>query len=115
PFRLGELVRVRSLRQLEGISAATVLGTVAVERVFDILTLVFLLGGYLVLTAAGQHQAELIVAGQVALFAGVILTLGFVVGYWRRRWLQRLIAAPLAWLRPSLGDKAAALAGRFLD
>jgi uncharacterized protein (TIRG00374 family) len=115
PFRLGELVRVRSLRQLEGISAATVLGTVAVERIFDILALVFMLGGYLVLTSAGQHTAQLIVAGQVALIGGAVLSVGLAVGYWRRRWLQRLIATPLAWLKPSLADKAAGLAGRFLD
>ncbi len=114
PFRLGELVRVRSLRQLEGISAATVLGTVAVERIFDILALVFMLGGYLVLTAAGQHTPELIVAGQIALIGGAVLSVGLAVGYWRRRWLQRLIATPLAWVKPSLADKASGLAGRFL-
>jgi uncharacterized protein (TIRG00374 family) len=115
PFRLGELVRVRSLRQLEGIRAAKVLGTVAVERVLDILTLVFMLGAYLALTAGGQRQAELVVAGQIALGLAAGLTVVLALGYWRRQWLQKLVAAPLSWLSPRLGERAGALTGRFLE
>jgi uncharacterized protein (TIRG00374 family) len=115
PFRLGDLVRVGALKQLEGACGARVLGTVLVERVLDILTLVFFLGGYLACAAAGEHQAELIFAGQLALAGGAVLTAMLVVGYWRRAWIQRLIAAPFAWLRPSLGDKVAGLAGKFLE
>jgi uncharacterized protein (TIRG00374 family) len=115
PFRLGELVRVRSLRQLEGIRAAKVLGTVAVERIVDILTLVFMLGVYLALTAGGQHQAELLVAGQIALALAFGLALVLALGYWRRQWLQRLIATPLSWISPRLGERASGLAGRFLE
>ncbi len=114
PFRLGELVRVRSLRQLEGIRAARVLGTVAVERVLDILTLVFLLGAYLAL-AGGQHRAELLLAGQIALAGAAGVTLVLALGYWRRTWLQRLVAAPLSWVSPKLGERAAGLVGRFLE
>jgi uncharacterized protein (TIRG00374 family) len=115
PFRLGELVRVRSLRQLEGIRAARVLGTVAVERVLDILTLVFMLGAYLALAAGGQHQAELLLAGQVAVGIAAGITLVLALGYWRRTWLQRLVATPLSWVSPKLGERAAGLAGRFLE
>jgi uncharacterized protein (TIRG00374 family) len=114
PFRLGELVRVRSLRQLEGIRAARVLGTVAVERVLDILTLVFMLGAYLAL-AGGRHRAELLVAGQVALAGAAGVTLVLALGYWRRTWLQRLVAAPVSWVSPKLGERVAGLAGRFLE
>jgi uncharacterized protein (TIRG00374 family) len=115
PFRLGELVRVRSLRQLEGIRAAKVLGTVAVERILDILTLVFMLGVYLALTAGGPHQAELLVAGQVALALAGGLSLVLALGYWRRQWLQRLVATPLSWVSPRLAERASGLAGRFLE
>jgi uncharacterized membrane protein YbhN (UPF0104 family) len=112
---LGDLVRVGALRQLEGASGARVLGTVAVERVLDVLTLVFFLGGYLAFAAAGEHESELIFAGQVALAGGICLTGMLFVGYWRRAWLQRLLAAPATWVKPSLGDKIATLAGRFLE
>jgi glycosyltransferase 2 family protein len=115
PFRLGDLVRVGALRQLESACGARVLGTVAVERVLDILSLVFLLGGYLACAAPGQRQAELLFAGQLALAGGVGLTTMLAIGYWRRAWLQRLLAAPAGWVKPSLGDKVAALAGRFLE
>jgi uncharacterized protein (TIRG00374 family) len=115
PFRLGELVRVRSLRQLSGIRAAKVLGTVAVERVLDILVLVFMLGLYLAFTAGTGHRAELLVAGQVALALAVGPALLLALGYWRRQWLQRLVAAPLSWISPRLGERAAGLAGRFLE
>jgi uncharacterized protein (TIRG00374 family) len=115
PFRLGDLVRVGALRQMEKASAARVLGTVAVERILDILTLVFFLGFYLALSSAGPHQAELMTAGLLALGGGLFLTAVMVVGYWRRRWLQRLFSAPARWISPALGDKVSALVGHFLE
>ena len=44
PMRLGELVRAYYLQQKEGVSKTSSLATVAVERVFDGLTLLFLAG-----------------------------------------------------------------------
>ena len=97
----------------EGGSGARALGTVAVERVLDLLTLVFLLGAYVVVV--GVDRPELLVAGQLALLGGVCLSLVLVVGYWRRMWLQRLIAAPIRWFSPRLGDQVMQLLGGFLD
>jgi uncharacterized protein (TIRG00374 family) len=115
PFRLGELVRVRSLRQLEGIRAAKVLGTVAVERILDILALVFMLGIYLALSAGGMHRAELLVAGLIALALAAGLALALALGYWRRHWLQWLIATPLSWVSPRLAERASGLVERFFE
>jgi uncharacterized protein (TIRG00374 family) len=115
PFRLGDLVRVGALRQLEGACGARVLGTVAVERVLDSLSLVFFLGGYLVFAAPGARQAELLFAGRLALAGGIGLTVILCVGYWRRAWVQRLVAAPAGWVKPYLGHQVAALVGRFLE
>jgi uncharacterized protein (TIRG00374 family) len=115
PFRLGDLVRVGALRQLERANGARVLGTVAVERILDILTLVFFLGAYLALVSAGPHEAELLAAGVLALAGGSFLALVLVVGYLRRAWLQHVLAAPARWVSPGLGDKAAGLVGRFLE
>src|SRR5262245_41460597 len=80
PFRLGDLVRVGALRQLAGGSGGRILGTVAVERILDIMTLVFLLGAYLAFAAAGPHQAELVLAGQLALAGGTFLALMLLAG-----------------------------------
>jgi uncharacterized protein (TIRG00374 family) len=115
PLRLGDLVRVGALRQLEGGSAAKVLGTVAVERVLEILTLVFFLGTYLAFASAGPHQAELLTAGLLALAGGLFLTAVLVMGYWRRSWLQRLIAMPFGWVSPKLGAKVGDVVGRVLE
>ncbi|MCX7974930.1 MAG: flippase-like domain-containing protein [Candidatus Aminicenantes bacterium] len=48
PGRLGELVKPLYLAQKEGIKKGFVLGTVVVERTFDIFTMCFLLGLFLV-------------------------------------------------------------------
>jgi uncharacterized protein (TIRG00374 family) len=115
PFRLGDLVRVGALRQLEKASAAKILGTVAVERILDILTLVFFLGAYLAFASAGPHQAELMTAGLLALAGGLFLSAVMVVGYWRRRWLQKLFSTPARWVSSRLGDKVSGLVGHFLE
>jgi uncharacterized protein (TIRG00374 family) len=115
PFRLGDLVRVGALRQLEGGSAAKILGTVAVERVLEILTLVFFLGTYLAFASAGPHQTELMTAGVLALAGGLFLVGVLVAGYWRRRWLQRVFAAPAGWISPKLGAKVSEVVGRVLE
>jgi uncharacterized protein (TIRG00374 family) len=113
PFRLGDLVRVGVLRQLEGVSGGRVLGTVAVERVIDILSLVLVLGGYLAL--APRAPRELVLAGWIALAVGGVLTAVLLVGYWRRQWLQRAVAAPVGWVSPRLAERVGGLTGHFFE
>ncbi len=115
PFRLGELVRVRSLRQLEGVSAAALLGSVAIERVLDLLALVLMLAGYLVLVSAGPHAAELALAGWVALAITLALASVLALGYWRRHWLRACVAGPLSLVSARLADRAADIALRFCE
>jgi uncharacterized protein (TIRG00374 family) len=115
PFRLGDLVRAGALQQIDRVSGARVLATLAVERILDILTLVLFLGTYLLLAGGGAHCAELTTAGLVACGGGIFLAVLFVIGYRSRDWFARALAAPAAWLNPALGSKAAELAGRFLD
>jgi uncharacterized protein (TIRG00374 family) len=115
PFRLGDLVRVGTLARMEGIDAARVLGTIAVERVLDILTLVFFLGGYLAFAAVGPQPRELFFAGQLALGGAALISLLLLAGYWRRHAVQRLVAAPVRWLSPKLAEKISSLTGKFLE
>jgi glycosyltransferase 2 family protein len=115
PFRLSELVRVGVLKRLEGVSAARGLGTVAVERVVDTLTLVLFLGVYLTLASGGEYRTELVTAGWLALTGGLVLVLALVVSYRWRRQCSRIVAALPARISPSLGTRTSRLFGRFLD
>jgi uncharacterized protein (TIRG00374 family) len=115
PFRLSDLVRVGVLRQLAGVSAARSLGTVAVERVLDILTLVVFLGGYLALIGGGEHRAELLTAGWLALAGGAALVAVLVVGYRFRDRFAGVVTRVGGWVSPALGPKLGALVGKFLE
>jgi uncharacterized protein (TIRG00374 family) len=115
PLRLGDLVRVGVLRQLEGANGARVLGTLVVEKLLELLTMIFFLGGYLAVAAAGPRQAELLWAGRMALLGAVGVSVFLVAGYWKRTFLQRLLARPVGWVSPSLADRIERGAGRFLE
>jgi uncharacterized protein (TIRG00374 family) len=115
PFRMGDLVRVGAIQKMEGTSGARALGTVAVERILDILTLVLFLGLYLALSTPGEHRTELITAGWLALGGGLAISLALVVGYYRRPWLQRLVLRSVSWFSPRLGERLSGITGRFLE
>jgi glycosyltransferase 2 family protein len=115
PFHLSELVRVGVLKRLEGVSGARGLGTVAVERVVDTLTLVLFLGVYLTLTAGGEYRTELVTAGWLALTGSLVLVLALMVSYRWRRQCARIAAALPARISPSLGAKTFRLFGHFLE
>ena len=79
PARLGELVRVHYLGDREGISRASALGTVVVERVVDLVAVVAIASvALVVLSVRGVvANAVLVGAGVAGLFL-VILALGIV-------------------------------------
>jgi uncharacterized protein (TIRG00374 family) len=114
PFRLSEVVRAGVLRRLEKVSAARGLGSLAVERVIDSLTLVLLLGAYLTF-AAGTHRAELLTAGGLALGGGLLLVMGLILGYRWRGSFARMVEAVFSRLSPKLGSRLAKMAGRFFE
>ena len=72
PLRIDELLRAKILADTEGLPAATVLGTVAVDRVIEILVLGALLG---VIAATGELAGPLALAIRVAWAAFVAGTL----------------------------------------
>jgi uncharacterized protein (TIRG00374 family) len=115
PLRLGDLVRAGVLRQLEGANGARVLATVVVEKLLELLTLTFFLGCYLAVAAAGPRQAELLGAGRMALLGAVGVGVFLVAGYWKRTFLQGLLARPVRWLSPRLADRMEHGVGRFLE
>lgn len=73
PARMGELVRAFLTGKIESISSSACLGAVAVERIFDVLTLLFLLLG------CGLLTSELSTVGP-AIWYVVGLAVGLVLG-----------------------------------
>src|SRR5204863_8493679 len=79
PARLGELVRVHYLGDREGISRASALGTVVVERVVDLVAVVAIAAvALLILSVRGVVANAVLVGGAVAALFLVVLALGIV-------------------------------------
>ena len=79
PARLGELVRVHYLGDREGISRASALGTVVVERVVDLVAVVAIASAaLLVLSVRGVVASAVFVGAGVAGLFLAILALGIV-------------------------------------
>ncbi len=115
PFRLSDLVRVGAIRQLAGVSAARSLGTVAVERVLDILTLVVFLGGYLLLAAGEEGKTELAAWGGLAVAGGMCLVAVLFVGYRWRTWFAGVAGNIAGRGGPMLGKRVRILVERVLE
>jgi uncharacterized protein (TIRG00374 family) len=110
PLRLDELLRARVLGESEGIPSATVLATVAVDRVVEILVLGSLIGG---ITLLGAPVGPLAVGLQVALAAfllGVLGLAGFVFAERRITGLLARVSGPLARPAAALGRMGAEMA-----
>ncbi|HEV7810133.1 MAG TPA: lysylphosphatidylglycerol synthase transmembrane domain-containing protein [Candidatus Limnocylindrales bacterium] len=79
PARLGELVRSHYLGDREGISRASALGTVVVERVVDLVAVVAIASAaLLVLSVRGVVASAVLVGAAVAGLFLVVLVLGIV-------------------------------------
>lgn len=111
PLRTGELVRAWALEQRYGVRKTAALATIAVERLFDGLTMLLFIGGAATaigLSAELQHVA--LVAA--AVFAVAIVGMGVLLagGALRDR-LLRLVLAPLP---DSLAARVERMADSFL-
>jgi uncharacterized protein (TIRG00374 family) len=79
PARLGELVRVHYLGDREGISRASALGTVVVERVVDLVAVVAIASAaLLILSVRGVVASAVLVGAGVAGLFLAVLALGIV-------------------------------------
>ena len=93
PMRLGELVRSYYLARQENFSASSALGSVAVERVFDGLTLIALVGvtapwllllGEFDWTAGVSRTTAIALAAAVVIIFGGFLVVFTLLATWRR-------------------------------
>ena len=98
PARLGELVRCHYLGDREGISRATALGTVVVERVIDIMVVVAIAAAaILVLSVRGIVASAVLVGVAIGVLLAVALGLGVVAH--RLPGAERIAAAAERWPR----------------
>jgi uncharacterized protein (TIRG00374 family) len=112
PVRAGELVRAQELYRREGVSRSAILATIVVERVFDGLTLLLLLGMVALLTPLADWFSYVLRAGAVV-FLGllasiVLLALGGDRSLLAARWL-------LTRLPKRIGARLEAVVQLFLD
>lgn len=96
PARLGELVRSHFLGDREGISRATALGTVVVERAVDLAVVVVIASvALLVLSVRGIVAGAVVIAAAVAGLLAVAIGLGIVAH--RLPFADRVIAVLERW------------------
>jgi uncharacterized protein (TIRG00374 family) len=108
PARLGELVRSHYLGDREGISRASALGTVVVERVVDLVAVVAIASAaLLVLSVRGVVASAVLVGAGVAGLLLVVLALGIVAH--RLPGADRVRAAVERW--PQVRELAGRLQG----
>ncbi len=85
PARLGELFRAHYARHSFGLSRSAVLGTIVIERVFDLLTIVLLLGVGITATLSVQDAAESILW---TLLTSAIYVLALIAVFATSLWLM---------------------------
>jgi len=111
PFRAGELARAYALNQRTGASKAAALATIAVERLFDGITmLAFILGAGTVVSLTSELRHVAIIAFIVFMIGIVLLTLLTVGGNFRDRLIQ-IVLGPLP---TTLADRVERMAESFL-
>jgi glycosyltransferase 2 family protein len=103
PARLGELVRCHYLGDREGISRATALGTVVVERVIDIAVVVAIAAAAILVLSVRGMVANVVLAGG-AIGALLIVGLAVMMAAHRLPGAERVAAAVARW--PRVGELA---------
>lgn len=111
PMRIGELVRAYLLGQTARVSTAAALGTIAVERIFDlIMALALLLVGAALGLLADLRQAAWMAGALVAALVGGLVLLA-VRGEWLIGWFERAVGR----LSPAWAERLAQLGRSFVQ
>lgn len=115
--RVGELARPYSLKKLENIPISTALGSVIVERVLDVISLVFIFAATLFYYREPlRHSFPWMESGSIILFAGSVLFLFFMFAL--TLWSNRTIAIVhrlLRWLPSKALERIEQLMRTFID
>jgi uncharacterized protein (TIRG00374 family) len=111
PARVGELVRAYLLGERERMSKSTALGTIAVDRAFDGLTLVTILGIVIAFSGANS-EVKSIGAGTALVFGAASAVLAGLALSPRRG--RALLVRLIRFLPEALADKAEGLLDAFV-
>ncbi len=123
PARIGEIVRPLYLARKEGCSKGFAMGTIVVERMFDMFTMCFFLGVFLVVRTlyaprfqvSAEAHANLRLWGIVGLaFASAILALSLALYFFREKTVK-LIAFLIRPLPSRLSQRILGLCGDFIE
>ncbi len=112
PARVGELVRAHLVGERESMNKSTALGTIAVDRAFDGLTLVAILGTVTLVSGASPEVKGIGVFSALVFFAASSVLVGLALWPLRARLLllRMIRLAPIA-----LADKIEGLLDAFLS
>ncbi len=117
PFRAGEVLRPWVLSKTEPVSFTAGFASVITERVFDVLTILALLGISLS-SLDGQHELITLGARALGILAGGILFVMLLAYFWTEKLLaviSRIIQALFSGKRRELGEKLESAAKEFID
>lgn len=112
PLRTGEFVRAYALSQKTNVSKSTGLATIAVERIFDGMTLLAFIAGSMLfvdLTSQLEHVAEL----AMILFAAALVAMVLLAKGGKLR--DRMLDLALGPLPDPLSDKVSRMAASFIS
>lgn len=112
PMRLGELVRAYSIGKSSEISKSSAFATIVVERAFDLLAVLLILG---VMLLRYSFAPWVQVTGYVALVACAGMFGLMALLRWKREHTLRIFRLVLRRLPEALREKAEGLLHRFLD
>ena len=123
PGRLGELAKPLFLARREGIRPGFAIGTAVVERIFDILTMCFFLGVFLMarpffesrLSVSAEGYSRLYLWGAVGVIFALILLVVILLFYFCRDRALEVSAKFLRFLRPLRREKVLGLLREFID
>jgi hypothetical protein len=116
PAKAGEVVRAMFLSSKEGIGRATTFGTIVIERIFDGLTILLILGVsslFLGMDTVKQEMVNRLVLIGCLIFGSALLLV--LLGAKYRRPVEKLLAFILKHLPQPVSDKAASLLENFWD
>lgn len=112
PMRLGELVRAYSIGKSSEISKSSAFATIVVERAFDLLAVLLILG---VMLLRYSFAPWVQITGYVALVACAGMFGVMALLRWKRELTLRIFRLVLRRLPEALREKAEGLLHRFLD
>jgi len=123
PFRLGEIIRAVMLGRSEKISKSTCLGTLVIERLFDMLAILFFFAFFIIVyslptTGSEKHVGyirEINLAGYTSGTMCLIAILGLVVLRFKTRWALRAIEWCLRWFPDRIRTAVLTITRSFIE